>query len=146
MAVSGGKDSLALWDVLVELGYRTTGLYVAQGIGEYSSGSQQKVEAFARARDLPLRIVDLAAEGGGLAVPEVAVVDPAVALLRVRHAEASLLRRRPRSPASSTCSPPGTTWTTRPRGCSATSCTGSSITWRVSVRSWSRRIPGSSAR
>jgi uncharacterized protein (TIGR00269 family) len=72
VAVSGGKDSLALWDVLIDLGYRTTGLYVAQGIGEYSSGSQQKVEAFARSRELPLRIVDLATEGAGLAVPDVA--------------------------------------------------------------------------
>ena len=55
VAVSGGKDSLALWDVLVELGYRTTGLYVAQGIGGYSSRSQEKVEAFAHQRELPLR-------------------------------------------------------------------------------------------
>jgi uncharacterized protein (TIGR00269 family) len=72
VAVSGGKDSLALWDVLVGLGYRTTGLYVAQGIGGYSSRSQDKVEAFAHARDLPLKIVELAAEGPGLAVPDVA--------------------------------------------------------------------------
>lgn len=74
VAVSGGKDSLALWDVLVALGHRTTGLYVAQGIGGYSTRSQQTVEAFSRSRDLPLRIVDLAAEGPGLAVPEVAAV------------------------------------------------------------------------
>jgi len=72
VAVSGGKDSLALWDVLVELGYRTTGLYVAQGIGGYSSRSQEKVEAFARGRGLPLRVVDLADEGPGLTVPDVA--------------------------------------------------------------------------
>ena len=74
VAVSGGKDSLALWDVLLELGYRPTGLYLAQGIGGYSTRSQEKVEAFARARDLPLRIVELAAEGPGLAVPDVAAV------------------------------------------------------------------------
>ena len=72
VAVSGGKDSLALWDVLVELGYRTTGLYVAQGIGGYSTRSQEKVEGFARQRELELRIVDLADEGPGLAVPDVA--------------------------------------------------------------------------
>src|SRR4029453_10448847 len=74
VAVSGGKDSLALWDVLIELGYRTTGLYLAQGIGGYPSRSQEKVEAFARARDLALRIVELAAEGPGLAVPDVAAL------------------------------------------------------------------------
>ncbi len=74
VAVSGGKDSLALWDVLVELGFRTTGLYLAQGIGDYSSRSCEKVTAFVAARSLPLRIVDLAAEGPGLAVPDVAAV------------------------------------------------------------------------
>ena len=74
VAVSGGKDSLALWDVLLELGYQATGLYLAQGIGGYSSRSQEKVEAFAQARGLTLRIVELAAEGPGLAVPDVAAV------------------------------------------------------------------------
>jgi uncharacterized protein (TIGR00269 family) len=74
VAVSGGKDSLALWDVLVELGYQTTGLYLAQGIGGYSDRSREKVEAFAAGRGLPLRVVDLAAEGPGLAVPDVAAV------------------------------------------------------------------------
>ncbi len=72
VAVSGGKDSLALWDVLIELGHRTTGLYVAQGIGGYSTRSQEKVEGFARQRGLELRIVDLDDEGPGLAVPDVA--------------------------------------------------------------------------
>ena len=33
VAVSGGKDSLALWDVLLDLGYRTDGLYLGLGIG-----------------------------------------------------------------------------------------------------------------
>ena len=31
VAVSGGKDSLALWDVLLEEGYRTAGLYLDLG-------------------------------------------------------------------------------------------------------------------
>ncbi len=72
VAVSGGKDSLALWDVLVELGYDTAGLYVGLGIGDYSDASRVKVEAFAGARGLPLRIVTLEDEAGGLAVPSVA--------------------------------------------------------------------------
>jgi uncharacterized protein (TIGR00269 family) len=33
VAVSGGKDSLALWDVLLELGYLANGLYLGLGIG-----------------------------------------------------------------------------------------------------------------
>jgi uncharacterized protein (TIGR00269 family) len=72
VAVSGGKDSLALWDVLADLGYDTAGLYVGLGIGAYSDASREKVEAFADARALPVRIVALEAEEQGLAVPSVA--------------------------------------------------------------------------
>ena len=72
VAVSGGKDSLALWDVLADLGYDTTGLYLALGIGAYSERSHERVVAFAERRGLPLRVVHLADEEGGLAVPEVA--------------------------------------------------------------------------
>ena len=32
IAVSGGKDSLALWDILIRLGYRADGLYLGLGI------------------------------------------------------------------------------------------------------------------
>lgn len=51
VAVSGGKDSLALWDVLLRLGYRADGLYIGLGIdypeGEsYSGESLEKVETF----------------------------------------------------------------------------------------------------
>jgi len=70
VAVSGGKDSLALWDALVALGHRTTGFYLAQGISGYSQRSRQKVEAFALGRGLELRVHDLADEG--LEVPGVA--------------------------------------------------------------------------
>ena len=35
VAVSGGKDSLALWDVLLDMGYDATGLYLGLGIGSY---------------------------------------------------------------------------------------------------------------
>src|SRR4026207_545280 len=45
VAVSGGKDSLALWDVLIEDGYRTAGLYLDLGIFDYSTESQAKGEA-----------------------------------------------------------------------------------------------------
>jgi uncharacterized protein (TIGR00269 family) len=70
VAVSGGKDSLALWDVLIELGYRTTGLHLSLGIGAYSDQSTAKTAAFAEARGVPLITVSLADEG--LAVPEIA--------------------------------------------------------------------------
>ena len=47
VAVSGGKDSLVLWEILLKLGYRADALYVDQGIGEYSQTSRKKVEHFA---------------------------------------------------------------------------------------------------
>ena len=56
VAVSGGKDSLALWDVLIDEGYHTTGLYLDLGIFDYSVESKAKCEAFAAARQVPLLI------------------------------------------------------------------------------------------
>ena len=59
VAVSGGKDSLALWDLLLELGYPTDGLYVGLGIGDYSDSSATYARAFAAERGLKLVEVDL---------------------------------------------------------------------------------------
>jgi tRNA-5-methyluridine54 2-sulfurtransferase len=64
VAVSGGKDSLALWDVLLDMGYRADGLYLGLGIGGYSSRSEQVVRDFAAARDTTLHVRDLAGEYG----------------------------------------------------------------------------------
>jgi uncharacterized protein (TIGR00269 family) len=64
VAVSGGKDSLGLWDVLLELGYRADGLYLGLGIGEYSSRSNALVRAFADDRRAVLVEVDLARDYG----------------------------------------------------------------------------------
>lgn len=64
VAVSGGKDSLALWDVLLELGYRVDGLYLGLGIGEYSARSAEITRVFARDRGVELIEVDLAGEYG----------------------------------------------------------------------------------
>jgi len=68
VAVSGGKDSLALWDVLIDEGYRTTGLYLDLGIFEYSVQSRGKCEAFASKRGAPL-IVKRVEEEVGAPVP-----------------------------------------------------------------------------
>lgn len=59
VAVSGGKDSLAVWDMLVELGYHADGLYIGLGIGEYSDTSAEYARAFARDRGLHLVEVSL---------------------------------------------------------------------------------------
>ena len=64
VAVSGGKDSLALWDVLIDDGYRTTGLYLDLGIFDYSVESRSKCEAFAVARGVPLLVRRVADEVG----------------------------------------------------------------------------------
>jgi uncharacterized protein (TIGR00269 family) len=64
VAVSGGKDSLAVWDLLVELGYESEGLYVGLGIGSYSDDSGRYAADFAKARGLHLRTVDLREEHG----------------------------------------------------------------------------------
>lgn len=69
VAVSGGKDSLALWDILLELGFRATGLHLALGIGGYSHVSTEKAEAFARARGL--RLITVRLEDEGTTVPAV---------------------------------------------------------------------------
>jgi tRNA-5-methyluridine54 2-sulfurtransferase len=54
VAVSGGKDSLALWDILLKLGYKADALYVNLGIGNYSERSYEKVRHFADRVSAPL--------------------------------------------------------------------------------------------
>lgn len=74
VAVSGGKDSLALWDVLARLGYNADGLYIGLGIqGDigYSDQSLERVRAFAAA--LPtaqLHVVDIQ-DTYGKTIPEI---------------------------------------------------------------------------
>lgn len=70
VAVSGGKDSLALWEVLVGLGYDVTGLHLGLGIGQYSSLSTDKTRAFAERLQSPL--ITVALEDGGVPVPVMA--------------------------------------------------------------------------
>ena len=67
VAVSGGKDSLALWDILLKLGYKVSGLYVDLKIGDFSEKAREKTKKFAQQRQVPLIILDLAEEG--IAIP-----------------------------------------------------------------------------
>jgi tRNA-5-methyluridine54 2-sulfurtransferase len=72
VAVSGGKDSLALWEILIDLGYQTEGVYIHLGIDHdaYSDVSQEHVRRFAEDHaDVPYRVVDVRQEYG-LSVPE----------------------------------------------------------------------------
>lgn len=54
VAVSGGKDSLALWDILLKLGYKADALYVNLGIPAYSDRSHDKVLQYAETVASPL--------------------------------------------------------------------------------------------
>lgn len=64
VAVSGGKDSLALWELLTRLGYKADGLYLDLGIGDYSIRSRRACESFAAERGLVLEVIPVARELG----------------------------------------------------------------------------------
>jgi uncharacterized protein (TIGR00269 family) len=74
IAVSGGKDSLSLWDILHRLDFHTVGLYINLGIESqgksneagqnYSIDSQYFVEKFANDHGLELHIIDIQKEYG----------------------------------------------------------------------------------
>ena len=69
VAVSGGKDSLAVWDVLLDLGYDATGFYLDLGIGGYSTRSKEAAIAYSDKKGAKL-IVRSLAEEHGYTVPE----------------------------------------------------------------------------
>jgi uncharacterized protein (TIGR00269 family) len=73
VAVSGGKDSLALWDVLWRLGYNVHGMHIHLGIdgdAQYSNLSDQTCRNFAESRELPYHVLNIA-EVYGESVPEI---------------------------------------------------------------------------
>jgi uncharacterized protein (TIGR00269 family) len=71
VAASGGKDSLAVWDILLDLDYDATGFYLDLGIGGYSNRSKEAALRFASARGAKLIVRSLADEHGHT-VPELA--------------------------------------------------------------------------
>ena len=67
VAVSGGKDSLSLWDILLRLGHEADGLYIGLGIDGgfgYSDESHRLAAQFAEKQGLKLHVVDVQAEYG----------------------------------------------------------------------------------
>jgi tRNA(Ile)-lysidine synthase TilS/MesJ len=66
VAISGGKDSMALARVLKDLGYNITLFHINCQIKEndYSEKSQKAVEEFAKIENLPLKILDFKDEIG----------------------------------------------------------------------------------
>lgn len=72
VAVSGGKDSLSLWDVLHYLGYQADGLYIDLGINgndRYSECSKEFARNFALQHGLTLHIFSVQNEFGAT-IPE----------------------------------------------------------------------------
>src|SRR3954454_25145562 len=64
VAVSGGKDSLALWDILRGIGVDADGLYLGLGIGTYSDESGDCARRFAGERGAKLVVFDIPTESG----------------------------------------------------------------------------------
>jgi len=74
LAVSGGKDSLSLWDILNRLGYKVDGLYIGLGIDSgvnYSENSFAYAHSFAQSHNLKLQVKDIKTEHGET-IPELA--------------------------------------------------------------------------
>jgi uncharacterized protein (TIGR00269 family) len=75
VAVSGGKDSLSLWDLLIRLGYSSDGLYIGLGIDggvNYSEKSLEYAHAFAQEHNLLLHVKEIKAEYGET-IPELTI-------------------------------------------------------------------------
>jgi len=76
VAVSGGKDSLSLWRILLKLGFQADGLYMDLGVEagcSYSKRSLEYVEKFAQniLPEVKLHVLDVA-DIYGKTVPEMA--------------------------------------------------------------------------
>lgn len=71
LGVSGGKDSLALWEILTSLGYTVEGVYLDLGIPGYSGASGALARDFASARGLHLDVRAVAGVAG-FTIPEAA--------------------------------------------------------------------------
>ncbi|QJA06309.1 adenine nucleotide alpha hydrolase family protein [Thermosulfurimonas marina] len=71
VAVSGGKDSLSLWQALTSLGYEADGVFIYLGIEEnsFSLLSRRAAEAMAERLGRPLHIIDMPRELG-FSVPD----------------------------------------------------------------------------
>lgn len=74
VAVSGGKDSLSLWNALVKLGYDADGLHINLGIPEYSELSQKKTQEFAERVGRKLHVVEIKTDFGRT-IPEISKIE-----------------------------------------------------------------------
>ena len=111
VAVSGGKDSLALWEILVRLGYEADGLYLGLGIGDYSDESGATPAS--SPRHAAGRCSRSTSPDYGYDIPEAAAATRRHPAAPVGCRSATCSTRR-RSSTATTSSPPATTSTTKP--------------------------------
>ncbi|MEI6158154.1 MAG: tRNA 2-thiocytidine biosynthesis TtcA family protein, partial [Atribacterota bacterium] len=64
LAVSGGKDSMSLWQILHLLGDQVHAIHIDLGIGDFSRNSRLVAEEFARNQNWPLTVIDVKMETG----------------------------------------------------------------------------------
>lgn len=64
VAVSGGKDSLALLDILTRLGYTVEGLFINEGIADYREASERDLDLFCSNNNIKVRKVTFENEAG----------------------------------------------------------------------------------
>ena len=64
VAISGGKDSLSLTDILLKLGYNLEGLFINEGISNYREFSTQDINTFANPKNLHVRVISFQDEFG----------------------------------------------------------------------------------
>src|SRR5436305_2418202 len=87
VAISGGKDSLAIWDIRLDLGYDADGVSLGLGIGDYSDDSRGYAERYADKRGVKLNVVDIPTEHG------FGIADAAKATKRVPCSACGLSKR-----------------------------------------------------
>ena len=133
VAVSGGKDSLALWDLLLELGYEADGLYIGLGIGDYSDESGAFAQEFADDAGLDAQ-THRPPRRPRLRRARPRLERPAGSRARRAACPSDVCSTTPRATAATARSRPGTTSTTRRPCCSATPCAGMSTTWLARCR------------
>ncbi|MGD9125339.1 MAG: ATP-binding protein [Desulfarculaceae bacterium] len=63
-AVSGGKDSLVLWQVLTDLGFEAEGLHLGLDLGEFSQKSLEACRQMAQKLGKPLHCMDFSELAG----------------------------------------------------------------------------------
>ncbi|MBD3246248.1 MAG: tRNA(Ile)-lysidine synthetase [Candidatus Omnitrophica bacterium] len=57
VGISGGKDSMALWKVLADLGYAIKAVHIHLGLGSYSHTCEDLISGYAAQKGYPLDIV-----------------------------------------------------------------------------------------